>query len=152
MRAAERTLLLSGVVAGGLGPGCGETWTLASLDRVCEDVSYSVSAVAFSCTGSDEAAAQAAFDAFGDRYRCRIADIHGEVEPDASNGRYTWANDVPLEVYYTCPAAVGAVTCDEYDAFAADDFAGLDAWMAAAPACATILAYADGGRLPTVEP
>lgn len=82
-----------------------------------------------------------------------MAEIHGVDEPDLDNGKYTWANDVPFEVYYTCPAAVGDVSCADYAGFAADDFAGLDDWMAVAPACATILGYPDGGRLPSlVEP
>jgi hypothetical protein len=131
--------------------GCPDPWKPAALDRVCEDVGFSVAAVAFECTSS-ELASQAAFDAYQDRYRCRIADIHGEVEPDDSNGRYTWANGVPMEVYYTCPAVVGAIDCATYEAFARKDFAGLDDWLGLAPACATILERADGSRLPVDEP
>jgi hypothetical protein len=118
--------------------GCGEIWVPQPLSRVCDDVGYQVSSVANACSGS-EAEAQAAFDAFNDRYACRVADIHGTDAPDLGNGRYTWANDVPFEVYYTCPAAVGDVTCEQYAAFAADDFAGMDDWLAEAAACATIL-------------
>ena len=131
--------------------GCADPWQVASLDRVCEDVGYAVSAVAFTCT-SDTDTAQAAYDAFSSRYACRMAEIHGEVEPDASNGMYTWANDVPFEVYYTCAASVGDVSCDLYETYAADSFAGMDDWLAQAPACATILSYADGSRLQVVEP
>jgi hypothetical protein len=135
-----------------LAAACADPWQAERLDRVCEDVGYSVSAVAFTCT-NDEVVAQRAFDRFHDRYRCRIEEIHGDlgregdVEPAVAD-----ADGVPLEVYYTCPAEVGAVPCRDYRGYAADDFAGMDDWLGVAPACATILARADGSRLPVVEP
>lgn len=129
---------------------CGEVWQAEPLDRVCLDVGYSISAVAYACSSS-QVEAQAAYDAFEERYRCRVAEVHGKNEPDDGNGRGTWANDVPFEVYYTCPQRVGDISCSDYADYAADDFAGMDAWLGVAPACATILEGADGSRLPSLE-
>ena len=133
--------------------GCSDPWQAEPLDRVCTDVGYAIAAVAFACSSS-EVEAQAAYAAFEEGYACRIVEIHGEdaINPDLSSGMYTWANEAPMEVYYTCPVAVGAIDCDAYAAYAADDFAGMDDWLGEAAACATILAHADGTRLPTEEP
>jgi len=98
---------------------CGEPFLDMETDQVCKDAAYAVSALTFDCR-DDEELALARFEQFERQFRCLVRDI--EVEP--------------IERYYHCPVAIGALTCDD-EARIGDDLAQ---YLDASPACPLILA------------
>jgi hypothetical protein len=109
--------------------GCAPAWIPMEPQAVCQDVAYAVAARTFECQ-SDEALATERTAAFEDGYTCLVTSLRE-----------------PIGLYYACPVAVNALSCDEVEAFGDD----LDLWLAASDACATILEHADGTPLPSLE-
>jgi hypothetical protein len=109
--------------------GCEEAWLPMEPSRVCDDVRYAIASRTFECTG-DETLALRRSDAFGDGYSCLVETI-----------------DEPIDRYYHCPVTVEDTRCPDVKAFGDD----LDRWLAQSPACAAILAHADGSPVPGGE-
>lgn len=106
--------------------GCEHNLVEMPADQPCLDAAYNIAARTFECTG-DPDLANARYEAFESEFRCKPVD----VETD------------PVSDYFHCSVTIGALTCEEVEAFG-DDIA---CWFGVSPACPYVVEYADGTPL-----
>lgn len=114
----QSTLALCSV----LGPGCNPLSELPP-GRVCDEVGYAISNRTVNCTG-DQKLAVSRYERFKKEYTCRAG-------PNTEE---------PVRSFYTCPANIMKLTCDQVLAFGDD----LEQWLLVDEVCGEFLSHADG--------
>lgn len=111
--------------------GCSHNLVELPPDQPCLDAGYNIAARTFECTG-DADLANARFEVFRDQFRCKPVDVQTD----------------PVDEYFHCSVAIGALSCDQVDRFG-DNIA---CWMSVSSACPYIIEYADGRSLGGTQP